>query len=67
MQMIRMIKTPLCDYKDCGSTAIYQFTDVDLDKNGNYKNKVVMGHSCEKHFDELRKKYNGKQKQTKRK
>tara|TARA_R100001463_G_scaffold9313_1_gene27907 strand:- start:439 stop:627 length:189 start_codon:yes stop_codon:yes gene_type:complete len=58
----RIIKTPMCSYKDCSNNAMYELTDVILgDKDKPIKERklktVVVANACDKHFNSIKEKY----------
>tara|TARA_R100001163_G_scaffold64274_2_gene58139 strand:- start:119 stop:319 length:201 start_codon:yes stop_codon:yes gene_type:complete len=58
---IRNVKRPLCDYKDCNSVALYEFTDIIKVDPKSFPTKTIsLGTSCEKHLNKLRKQFEEK-------
>jgi hypothetical protein len=58
----KIIKTPMCSYKDCSSPADYALTDLILaDKDKPIKDRklktITVANSCDRHFDRIKQIY----------
>lgn len=62
MFQANLIRQPLCGYEECGENALYEFTDVILaDPEKRMEDRklktIVIAHSCDNHYKEIREKY----------